>query len=681
MIRSLSEAKWPSWSALVLPALLFLARDSAFFASLSVPDGRVLFDHLVLTPLALAAWLVLAFGAGSNFLRHVFRLVHLEPAEEIVLAIPIGFGLFSLLILALGLCGVLNAGVFLAIAAFLALIFQERIRYLLRTAGRALGRFRSEGLEAFFQPALSPAELLCLSLVLWTAWHGLVLALAPPTDGDSLAYHLAHAQDFLRAGRIYCRAGDLWGTFPGNMEMQYLAALLLKGENLAQLLPWTFSLILPAAVALFGRRFFGSRAVGLLAAAVFAVQPVVTAFLGTAMEDEASVLLVFLAIFAFFRFRETGEARWMGVSGACAGLAAGTKYSALPFAGLLFVFAAIGSFRPRFRLKPLLAFSFFAVLLGGGWYLRNAVWTGNPFWPLFNGAFHGRYLDADQAAVLSSLEAQPGQERTVAGWLKLPWRMVSRLRFGHYYNPEYITWPFLLLLPWLFARRARPPLPAVFFAAFAVLGSAFVFSTASFWRYLMPALPGLCLILAWAAEAIGFPGRPAAFALIGVMSVAAVRLTQLPALYPAFGLRVPGGVRADPRTSYLTSTLPYYPLYQWADANLPPDARVLLVEQSDAYHLRRDWLPSDPLYQTLIRYRDLRTTRDLADRLRELGVTHILFNEEGEFLSNPWDRERLPDWYWQGRRLLRNLIFSRGRLLKRFGGYSLYEFHAEPVAG
>jgi hypothetical protein len=593
--------RFTPWVVAGLPAALFAVRDAGFFlqAVSFVPDFSVLLDHFVFTPAVLAVWLTLAFGAGSNFLRHVFRLVDLGLAEEIVLAVPIGLGLFSLAVLVLGLCGVLNAGVFAGLGLVLSVLFQERIRYLWRSALENVKRLRSGGLDALAGEPLTFVEAIGLGLLLWTAWHGWIQALAPPIDGDSIAYHLAHPQDYLREGRIFYHPGNLWGCFPGNLEMQYLLALLLKGEALAQSIPWVFSLLLPLSVFLFGKRFFGSRTVGILGAAAFSVQPVATAFLGTAMQDGPAALLVFAAAYAFFRFLENGEARWMGVSGCFLGLAAGTKYSALPFAAVLSaLFAAVSAVRSRFSVRAFSLFLISAGLFCGAWFVRNAYWTGNPVWPLMQGVFAGRDLNPDQAAVLSQIEIQPGQERTVAGWLKLPWRMASEFRFGHYYNPEYLTWPLILLLGLALFFRRRPPGAVWFFGSLSVLVSIFLFSTVSFWRYFLPALPGLCLILAWAAEVVPLPRRAASLGLAALLSVAALRLTQVPALFPALGLRSPGGLLGTPRESYLSARLPYFLICRWGDANLPVDARVLLVEHSDAYHLRRRWPRSSTVWKS-----------------------------------------------------------------------------------
>src|SRR5581483_9386932 len=85
----LCRSKWPGWTVLVPSLLFFAVRDPAFFPSLSsAPDWRVVLDHFVETPIFLSVWVTLAFGAGSNFLRHVFRLLDLPVLEEFLLAVP-----------------------------------------------------------------------------------------------------------------------------------------------------------------------------------------------------------------------------------------------------------------------------------------------------------------------------------------------------------------------------------------------------------------------------------------------------------------------------------------------------------------------------------------------------------------------------------------------------------------
>ena len=114
--------------------------------------------------------------------------------------------------------------------------------------------------------------------------HGWIGRQPSRTEGDSIAYQLANPQNYIRAGKIYCIQGDLWGCFP-EISTLYLLALKLKGDVLARLIPWFLSLILAGMIVAFGRRFLGSRRLGLVAAAIFCAQPVFSSFIGTAMQD------------------------------------------------------------------------------------------------------------------------------------------------------------------------------------------------------------------------------------------------------------------------------------------------------------------------------------------------------------------------------------------------------------
>jgi hypothetical protein len=72
-----------------------------------------------------------------------------------------------------------------------------------------------------------------------------------------------------------------------------------------------------------------------------------------------------------------------------AGLAGGTKTTALPLAVVALLWAArpVGVPRLRSLVRPLLAALALALACGGVWYLRNLVLKGSPVWPFSRGPF------------------------------------------------------------------------------------------------------------------------------------------------------------------------------------------------------------------------------------------------------------------------------------------------------
>ncbi len=64
------------------------------------------------------------------------------------------------------------------------------------------------------------------------------------------------------------------------------------------------------------------------------------------------------------------------------------------------------------QIKPLATFAALALLLGGGWYVRNFVQTGNPVYPFAYSIFGGNNWDAQMAAQYETDQRAYGFGRT-----------------------------------------------------------------------------------------------------------------------------------------------------------------------------------------------------------------------------------------------------------------------------
>lgn len=649
-------------SILILPFVLLLARNDAFLKYALHAPHRVqplaLLDHWLLTPALLVALLLAAFGPGSALLRRVFRLQGFTIAEEFALSTLLGFGLMSFAVLVLGMAGQLDPGPLLAVPVGMLLISWRRIAGFCSDLRQA----RADG-----EP-LNAIEIISLNIALWVCLHGLIVALSPPATVDVLSHHFGAVRQSLLAGRLFW-AGNVLDASPAHLQMIYLLCIAIKSDLLAQLVSWSLGVFLIFAAAAFGARFMKSRAAGFLGAAILSAQPVFSSFIGTGMQDIGQSLHVFLAVYCLCRWAEDRSAPWLAMSGAMAGLAIGTKYMALPF--VLVLGAALVALQlksKRFDWKEIALFAAVTLAVAAPWFARNVAWTGNPLYPLFSGIFGGKDLYPEQLQLLVRLEIQPGHESPVRRWAFLIRDMVTQMRFGYYYNPEYLTWPLILMLALLpFFRPQTVPWPLALFAAMALFASFVLSGRTSFWRYFMPALPGLCLALAWAAREIARRARVAAYGVLVLMLLAVVRLDQENLLFPSLGF--------SSRQSYLETALPYYRLYSWMNEELPADAKIALDQQPDRYYLERPSLMTDPLFQGLIRYTDLPTPEAVAARLRELGVTHVLSNREGKDIVNQWQRDWLPDWYLGGIARLHEALRTDARLIREEGAYALYELN------
>jgi hypothetical protein len=269
-------------------------------------------------------------------------------------------------------------------------------------AAAAIGRRRLRPPPAEARPPWTPIEAGLAAALAAALVLRLFTGLGKTTFlYDTLSYHLHAPLTWLHAGRVSIVPspfGDPAPAYaPANLELVFLFLMApLGSEVLAGVGQIPFAALATASIAAAVREGGGSRAAGLGAALAFLLVPEVWTQAPTAMTD-LGLCAFLLASFAFAsRLARTGAPVDAGAAGLALGLAVGTKYVgvllALPFA----VVAALALRPRRLGWQPTLAWIAPLVGLGGAWYLRNLVVTGNPFYPVAGFGFPGLY---DRAAM------------------------------------------------------------------------------------------------------------------------------------------------------------------------------------------------------------------------------------------------------------------------------------------
>jgi hypothetical protein len=235
--------------------------------------------------------------------------------------------------------------------------------------------------------------------VTWAAWVWLelwILAwLRPPYDWDGLYYHLPAIHEWADAGRV-CFTGHMpnipFVNFPMAVELNTFFAHHLLGTsrlvNACNL--WYWPLAFLALVVIAGR--LGARGVWRWAAgAMLAGVPVfvcqsVSCYIDPGFGAAVMASMAAVLVFVF----GGGRSGWWNAAllGTVAGLALGAKGTGLPFAVVIVSVAAAGALWIRGfaawktvckRAGVVVAF---VVVVGGYWYARNMVLTGNPIFPI-----------------------------------------------------------------------------------------------------------------------------------------------------------------------------------------------------------------------------------------------------------------------------------------------------------
>ncbi|PYN80296.1 MAG: hypothetical protein DMD96_14655 [Candidatus Rokuibacteriota bacterium] len=547
---------------------------------------------------------------------------------------------------------------------------------------------------------------ICLVLIALVQTLALVAALAPPTANDTLLYHLALPKAYVAAGGTVDTPYNIASFYPLGAEMHDVWALLLGGlvgprtaEAAAGATLFAFAPLLALVTYGWARERGADPPWASLAALSVAAIPTAYDVAAGGYIDLALVAYTALAVRAVGRWWTTLDAGWLPAAALAIGFALAIKLTAaalgLALALAVLIRALRASRAARSTLPPgheparlvLAGLGALALgaLLAAPWYVRNWVRTGNPVFPFFLSLFGGQApgWDLERSRLYESMFAFYGNALTPLDYLLSPVRLALAAQPEEpvYYDGVLgVAFLFAVaLVLWALATRRLEGELGLALLVSSVLYVFWLFSSQQL-RYLMPATPALAVALAVtgraAAGALG-PGSGRAFWWV-VLCVAAAGVPVVLSWFAFVDpLRVVLG--GEPRNGYLERRLDYYRYYEVINRQLPPTARVWLIDmRRDTYHLERPYF-SDFIFEDWTFRQWLQAARDtdeLAARVRRAGITHILLRHELllDYARSPIVDDRRPREENLAKLELMTTFFTRQtRLLRGDGKFWLLE--------
>jgi len=578
--------------------------------------------------LTIATMIAAAFGLGRPVLRGL-QLDRSPSTATVVWSVAVGWILAGFVLMLLGLMHLLYVpviGILTLIAAFWGL-------------GETcfLWDFRRGNRKTPPQVDLEesrPCSTPRLGVIFGTRWlavaaalAALASALAPPTAGDALCYHLELPKAFLAQHSLAHLPYHDNSTFPLLTEMWYLWGLALDGPVCAQLVHWVMGVLLAMGAMLLAAPVVGQTWSGIVGAVVL-LTPGINNQMTAPLNDLALAAMLTLALAAWWQAVVTEEdRRWYLVAGLAAGAALGIKHLALLAALALLPVWAWMIYRSPGRRTAMLqgaaALAIVALSIGGPWYARSAWYRGNPVYPFFCEVLGPAPTGGDPKQD-SLPEAKAPLARRPGAMALSPW-LVSLYpeRFGGRGHQLGIL--FLAVLPGLvWARRLRG-----LGLLLAVAGTYWIL-----WcllrqnvRFLLPIVPILAIAVAWVCAEMGrLPLLPR---VVGAWLVAII--VAATALVPLVRCRdqLAVAVGLEPRENYLHRREPTYAAAAAANQILLRDTRVLSQDHRTFYFncpaLREN------VYRRATHYHEQLEGPDGFCRcLREQGFSHLLLAEKVE---------------------------------------------------
>jgi hypothetical protein len=501
--------------------------------------------HVGLAVATLLAW----FGLGSVVLVRGPRVG--DPLLRLVNRVGAGVLCFALLTFAAGWSGLLYPTVYLPVFVASALVGAAACM----TTARMTPRPRLHGWARW--------QLVLLALLLAYVALDLLAVCAPISSPDALLYHAADPALFEKAHRIFAVPWNSSSYEPFSVEMLVLDGMLLWNPIQGAFAPLLLALVALVVVMGFAYRVAG-RSAALLAGSIFFAQPFMVWEATSVFIESGIALMLGLSAWNLYRFVRYSERSGLVLAGAFAGGAAGMKYVGLIAALTLSAVAAALLFR-RLNGRLALAFGLPALAVSLPWYVKNAVLTGNPFYPhVFGG------LNSSAAGELSYTIQAFGYGRSPLDFMLLPARLLVAAK--PFDAGEFLSPLFLIFAPVvLFISRARRPAILVVWGG-VLLYVVLWFVTTQQARFLVPLMPVLAVLGALGMLALARDGR---LGRLLAVAVTAGALTVGLGASTVYAMQfAPVVLGTQPTKQFLREKVSNFEGVEWLNRRLGPRSKV-----------------------------------------------------------------------------------------------------------
>ena len=292
----------------------------------------------------------------------------------------------------------------------------------------------------------------------------LILALAPPLKTDALVYHLAIPKAYLEHHGIINLPNSMYSFFPLLFEMVFLFAMTFGVESMPALCGLGMTFLLLLGLGVYCHQYLSPR-LAWFVPVVFFSTPTFFEISASVYIDLALAGFMFFTFYAWDRWRETRLPFWFFYMVLFAGAAWATKLTgliALPLVVLGIALEGKKDNNPARVLKHIVIFSGIVFLFMAPWWIRNYLYSGNPFLPLlmqFLGGEDRVNWDPNRALMFDHYVKLFGMGRGLIDLALLPYNLTFHAQPHTLKFDGQIGIVFFMLIPALVAGlwKPRPP--------------------------------------------------------------------------------------------------------------------------------------------------------------------------------------------------------------------------------
>ncbi|MFN3966919.1 MAG: ArnT family glycosyltransferase, partial [Endomicrobiia bacterium] len=514
--------------------------------------------------------LVSAFGLGER-IRKILILEVDSLAEKFLFSVGFGFGLLIFLTFIIGLFGALYKELFVLIFVFLTFLGVLELKK----------NFSKNALQNQKDKKKSFLFFLIKCIIFACGLVTLITALTPETFYDSMQYHIGVPLLWVLEHKIHEIPTIGQSYYQMNIHLLFAIGLLLRNEQVVKLLNFLFGILSVWTIYIFSKKFF-SRETGILASLIFFSTPIVLFVFSRTCVELPIAFFDLLMLFCFLNFLETENNKWLFSSAVFMGLSIGSKY--ISFASF---FSLIGTyliysifFKGEHILKDIKRITIWAFISGFlflPWAIKNYVYIKNPIYPFTIDREKGLSLIGARKMDYTDQSKVPLNPKNI---FTMPWRITMGEFQESFSGPV-----FLFLLPFLFFVKKIPEKFKflIFYILFWYL--LWIPLARGYIRHFIPALAPLSILLSFylcETRISSFFKKSIIFILV-IFSLANLffilssqKMSQNPIGY-VLGLQSKEEYLSIMRPTYVC---PYYPVINWANKNLPKEAKIVFMGET-----------------------------------------------------------------------------------------------------
>lgn len=571
-----------------------------------------------LKPIGFALAFVVSFcGMGAPLMRLLYPRQYRSKTDEILVSFALGLGLTGLFTFVLGVLGIVNIMLYaLWTIAGLALFIHTLLRKWLPVS------------FDFKETIRNPLNIFALFVMAIFILQAIPPLVTPLVSTDELEYHILIPRIILSVGKIAYIPSLLESNYPCMAEYIYLLVKPLAGDIVCKALHfWTGIFLLFAMGRIIAKANPGSSR--LLGPAFFLSMPVFVLVMGWAWNDAFFVFFLLLGIGCLLDYHladETGRGpRLLLLAGVLAGLASWMKYTfVMIFFALLLLFL-VGIMRWRWKWQHLFWFLLPVGAISLLVFVKNWIFTGNPFYPFLNNIFHSPYWsDAAAQYFDKALRRWEMPHWNWTHYFLFPFRMTLKPAMIDI-HPGILP---LVFIPLLFFRSVNKGITFL---------KTFIVSSLLVWLVIQTETRSLLTMLAvfFCVAAVELEGRvwsyktlrrPLVFFLCLVV-LANLTITIATNYYLTAPVAYFLGLESS--KDFLHREAESQPSYEWLNANAEV-GKVLLVGLHGPYYLDRPFYFSSvcdpPIAEVLTN--NIEDVEQVQKKFRALGITHVVINRK-----------------------------------------------------